>query len=107
MNQLCSENWYCPGIPPALAKFTGIIKPAYRMPAFAAAASRSFARREAEQKEALAQGVGEERLRRSWAGDRRTGGSRGLSVLRRRALRLRVFWSAMDRVWSLRPDKVR
>ena len=28
-------SWYCPGqYPPALAKFTGIIKPAYTMPAF-------------------------------------------------------------------------
>ena len=29
-------SWYCTGqYPPALAKFTGIIKPAYTMPAFA------------------------------------------------------------------------
>jgi dolichyl-diphosphooligosaccharide--protein glycosyltransferase len=37
-NRLCDApgSWYCPGqYPPALAKFTGIIKPAYTMPAFA------------------------------------------------------------------------
>jgi dolichyl-diphosphooligosaccharide--protein glycosyltransferase len=37
-NRLCDApgSWYCPGqYPPALAKFTGIIKPAYSMPAFA------------------------------------------------------------------------
>ena len=36
-NRLCDApgSWYCPGqYPPALAKFTGIIKPAYTMPAF-------------------------------------------------------------------------
>ena len=36
-NRLCDApgSWYCPGqYPPALAKFTGIIKPAYAMPAF-------------------------------------------------------------------------
>ena len=37
-NRLCDApgSWYCPGqYLPALAKFTGIIKPAYTMPAFA------------------------------------------------------------------------
>ena len=36
-NRLCDApgSWYCPGqYPPALAKFTGIIKEAYQMPTF-------------------------------------------------------------------------
>jgi dolichyl-diphosphooligosaccharide--protein glycosyltransferase len=48
-NRLCDApgSWYCPGqYPPALAKFTGIIKPAYEMP--------EFAKRRIEEREKIA-----------------------------------------------------
>ena len=50
-NRLCDApgSWYCPGqYPPALAKFTGIIKPAYNMPAFAKKQMEGKAAREAK-----------------------------------------------------------
>ena len=61
-NRMCDApgSWYCPGqYPPALAKFTGIIKPAYRMPAFAKQQMEERARRDAEKKEAAAQKAAE------------------------------------------------
>ena len=63
-NRMCDApgSWYCPGqYPPALAKFTGIIKPAYRMPAFAKQQIEERARREAEKKEAAAQKAAEKK----------------------------------------------
>ena len=61
-NRMCDApgSWYCPGqYPPALAKVTGIIKPAYRMPAFAKQQMEERARRDAEKKEAAAQKAAE------------------------------------------------
>ena len=63
-NRMCDApgSWYCPGqYPPALAKFTGIIKPAYRMPAFAKQQIEERARREAEKKAAAAQKAAEKK----------------------------------------------
>jgi dolichyl-diphosphooligosaccharide--protein glycosyltransferase len=50
-NRLCDApgSWYCPGqYPPALAKFSQIIKPAYNMPAFAKKQTEERAAREAK-----------------------------------------------------------
>mmetsp|Transcript_6346 Transcript_6346/g.15806 ORF Transcript_6346/g.15806 Transcript_6346/m.15806 type:complete len:849 (-) Transcript_6346:127-2673(-) len=49
-NRLCDApgSWYCPGqYPPGIAKFTGIIKPAYNMPAFVKMQSEEKAKAEA------------------------------------------------------------
>ena len=50
-NRLCDApgSWYCPGqYPPAIAKFTGIIKPAYNMPEFAKRQMEEKAKAEAK-----------------------------------------------------------
>ena len=67
-NRVCDApgSWYCPGqYPPALAKFTGIIKPAYAMPAFHQQQQAVEAQRMADRAAAAAAAANAERPKRS------------------------------------------